>query len=199
MDLSPVLRQMVKTHFQLNGELSHGIVTQAVHQGVQTGRCAAAGTRGIDWGSGAGVGGEPQCVAALEAGVPSGTRQCVSGQRKAALVRRPDRRVGAQGRPADPGDRFFERVLAAHRGTADAAGTEWKSAGYRKVEEEVKLDRGLTIARMVERGGMSRASFYRYDEYGTAKPDPDMDLRDAIQRIVLEWPCYGRPRVTAAL
>ena len=27
MDLSPILRQMVKTHFSLNGELSHGIVT----------------------------------------------------------------------------------------------------------------------------------------------------------------------------
>jgi len=26
-----------------------------------------------------------------------------------------------------------------------------------------------------------------------------MDLRDAIQRIALEWPSYGRPRITAAL
>ena len=63
----------------------------------------------------------------------------------------------------------------------------------------MKLDRGLTIARMVELGGVSRASFYRYDEDGAAKPDRDMDLRDAIQRIALEWPCYGRPRITAAL
>jgi hypothetical protein len=50
-------------------------------------------------------------------------------------------------------------VLAAHRGAADAAGTDWKSAVYRKVQEEVKADRGLTIARMVELGGVSRASF----------------------------------------
>jgi hypothetical protein len=34
MDWSPFLRQTVKTHFSLNGELSHGIVTQAVHTGV---------------------------------------------------------------------------------------------------------------------------------------------------------------------
>ena len=27
LDLSPILRQMVKTHFSLNGELSHGVVT----------------------------------------------------------------------------------------------------------------------------------------------------------------------------
>jgi transposase InsO family protein len=26
-----------------------------------------------------------------------------------------------------------------------------------------------------------------------------MELRDAIQRVALEWPCYGRPRVTAEL
>ena len=63
----------------------------------------------------------------------------------------------------------------------------------------MKLDRGLTIARMVELGGVSRASFYRYDEDGTPGPDRDMDLRDAIQRIALEWPSYGRPRITAAL
>jgi transposase InsO family protein len=44
---------------------------------------------------------------------------------------------------------------------------------------------------------VSRASFYRFSE--DAKPDPDMDLRDAIQRIALEWPSYGRPRITAEL
>jgi uncharacterized protein (TIGR03435 family) len=27
MDLPPILRQMVKTHFSLNGELSHGVIT----------------------------------------------------------------------------------------------------------------------------------------------------------------------------
>ena len=45
LDWSPFLRQPVKTHFSLNGELSHGIVTQAVHTGVYTGRRPAAGTR----------------------------------------------------------------------------------------------------------------------------------------------------------
>jgi putative transposase len=63
----------------------------------------------------------------------------------------------------------------------------------------VKADRGLTIARMVELGGVSRASYYRYDEDGAAPPDRDMDLRDAIQRIAVKWPSYGRPRITAEL
>ena len=44
MDLSPFLTQTVKTQNPLNGELSHGIVTQDVHQGVQAGRCTASGS-----------------------------------------------------------------------------------------------------------------------------------------------------------
>src|SRR6185437_3802213 len=48
-------------------------------------------------------------------------------------------------------------------------------------------------------GRTSRASFYRFDESGHPGHDADMDLRDAIQRIALEWPSYGRPRITAEL
>jgi putative transposase len=55
----------------------------------------------------------------------------------------------------------------------------------------------LTIERMVELGQVSRSGFYRFDE--SVRPDPDMDLRDAIQRIALEWPSYGRPRITREL
>src|SRR5439155_24547422 len=53
--------------------------------------------------------------------------------------------------------------------------------------------------RMAELAGVSRASFYRYHEEGRPGPSADMDLRDAIQRIALEWPSYGRPRITAEL
>ena len=34
LDWSPFLRQTVKTYFSANGELSHGIATQAVHTGI---------------------------------------------------------------------------------------------------------------------------------------------------------------------
>src|SRR5271169_6742115 len=114
------------------------------------------------------------------------------------MVRRADRRVGTQDRPAGAGARFFEGVLAAHRGTADAAGVDWQSAVYRKAQEEMKANRGLTIERMVKLGRVSRSGFYRFQN-AEPGPDRDMDLRDAIQRIAVEWPCYGRPRITAEL
>jgi putative transposase len=63
----------------------------------------------------------------------------------------------------------------------------------------MKANRGLTAKRMVELGGVSRASFYRFDEAATTRADQDMDLRDAIQRVAVKWPSYGRPRITAEL
>ena len=62
----------------------------------------------------------------------------------------------------------------------------------------MNLERGLTVQRMVELAGVSRASYYRFDE-SRASGDADMELRDAIQRIALEWPSYGRRRVTHEL
>ncbi len=60
-------------------------------------------------------------------------------------------------------------------------------------------NRGLKIGRMVELGGVSRSGFYRFNSNAAPRADPHMDLRDAMQRIALEWPCYGRPRITAEL
>lgn len=59
--------------------------------------------------------------------------------------------------------------------------------------------RGLTIKRMVKLGQVSRSSFYRFDPNAQPKADRNLDLRDAIQRIAVEWPSYGRPRMTQEL
>ena len=46
--------------------------------------------------------------------------------------------------------------------------------------------------------GVSRAGFYRFPPRPPG-PDPDLALRDALQRIALEFPSYGWPRMTAEL
>jgi len=63
----------------------------------------------------------------------------------------------------------------------------------------VKANRGLTVERMAELGQVSRSGYYRFDRDARPGPDADIELRDAIQRIALEWPSYGRPRITAEL
>jgi putative transposase len=90
-------------------------------------------------------------------------------------------------------------LLAAHRGAADVAGSNWKAAVYEKIQEEVNADRGLSIERMVELGRVSRSGFYRSVTATPTQDQEDMDLRDAIQRIALEMPSYGRPRITQEL
>jgi len=54
----------------------------------------------------------------------------------------------------------------------------------------------MTAQRMCELGQVSRAGFYRFD---AERKHLDLDLRGEIQRIALEFPCYGRPRITAEL
>jgi transposase InsO family protein len=56
----------------------------------------------------------------------------------------------------------------------------------------------IPVQRLCALTAVSRAGFYRWR---SAEPgaDADVDLRDEIQRIAVEWPCYGWRRVTAEL
>jgi len=56
----------------------------------------------------------------------------------------------------------------------------------------------VTVERMCELAKMSRAGFYRFVPR-PAGPVPDLELRDALQRLALEFPSYGWPRMTAEL
>ncbi|MGD1095997.1 MAG: hypothetical protein ABSB35_28890 [Bryobacteraceae bacterium] len=59
--------QPVKTQNPSKGELSHGVVEEDVHQGVQVGCGAAAGTGEFDGRGSAGAGSEPERAASLAA------------------------------------------------------------------------------------------------------------------------------------
>jgi len=55
----------------------------------------------------------------------------------------------------------------------------------------------LTVRRMCELADVSRAGFYRLSPKEKGKAD--MELRDAMQQIALEFPSYGWRRMTAEL
>jgi transposase InsO family protein len=56
----------------------------------------------------------------------------------------------------------------------------------------------MSVEAMCALAQLGRAGYYRFLTTPAAG-DKDLDLRDAIQRIALEWPAYGRPRITAEL
>jgi putative transposase len=56
----------------------------------------------------------------------------------------------------------------------------------------------MSIGRMCEVAGFSRAGYYRFLEPDQAVT-ADMDLRDQIQKIALQWPSYGSRRITQEL
>lgn len=56
----------------------------------------------------------------------------------------------------------------------------------------------MTVERMCQLGGISRSGFYRRSLLSEGV-DRDVELRDAIQRIALEFSSYGRPRITEEL
>jgi putative transposase len=51
---------------------------------------------------------------------------------------------------------------------------------------------------MTALAGVSRATYYRCDP-DAVPAVKDVELRDAIQRVALKYPAYGRPRITAEL
>lgn len=63
----------------------------------------------------------------------------------------------------------------------------------------MKAGCGLTVEQMVKLAGVSRASYYRFGHKAESVTDSDKDLRDAIQRVALQWPSYGRRRITREL
>ena len=56
----------------------------------------------------------------------------------------------------------------------------------------------MTVERMCQLGGINRSGFYRIGSR-SEDGDRDLELRDAIQRIAVEFPSYGRPRITQEL
>jgi len=62
----------------------------------------------------------------------------------------------------------------------------------------VKLATPIPLRQLCVLGQVTRAGFYRWRQ-APPSVDADLDLRDEIQKIALEWPSYGWRRITAEL
>jgi putative transposase len=89
-------------------------------------------------------------------------------------------------------------VLATCRGAAEAAGIDYPQLVYPYIEDEVSLATPIPVERLCELAQVTRAGFYRWRNAPPAV-NVDMDLRDDIQRIAVEFPFYGWRRITAEL
>jgi putative transposase len=66
------------------------------------------------------------------------------------------------------------------------------------VEKEVSTGTKLSVVQMCEVAGFSRAGYYRFQN--PEKPVPrDMELWEDMQKIAVEWPCYGSRRMAREL
>ncbi len=64
--------------------------------------------------------------------------------------------------------------------------------------QQLSETRPLPVAAIFEALSLSRATHHRR-RASASQLDPDSELRDHIQRIALDWPCYGYRRITAEL
>jgi transposase InsO family protein len=62
----------------------------------------------------------------------------------------------------------------------------------------MKTAKELPIVGMCQSAGVSRAGYYRF-QHEPAIGDPDMGLRDEIQKIAVAWPSYGSRRIKEEL
>jgi len=69
---------------------------------------------------------------------------------------------------------------------------------FKLAHQHLSGDAQLPVAATIEALSLSRATHYRH-KLNATEPDPDIQLRDCIQRIALDWPQYGYRRITAEL
>jgi hypothetical protein len=108
-----------------------------------------------------------------------------------------DRRTGAEDRPADHGERFLKKNdVAAFRGASSASRRQWRGCLFEEVRQAAA--KGHAARALCQMTGLNRACLYR-----SRLPRPvlpvEMEIRNAMQKIAVEFPACGYPKMTAEL
>ncbi len=92
----------------------------------------------------------------------------------------------------------FRECLAKDRGDGAEERRQWRASLYAEIRSRMHSQGGLSIQRMCELAGVSRASFYR--NWEEREPTAaEMALRDAIQRAALTHRHYGYRRIRVVI
>jgi putative transposase len=63
----------------------------------------------------------------------------------------------------------------------------------------MKLATPIVLGKLCRLAQVSRAGFYRWQKRPSSLGDPNLAVRDEMQQIALEFPCYGSRRIAAEL
>src|SRR5260370_10148814 len=97
----------------------------------------------------------------------------------------------------DIGAGFFQRCLAKSRGATPEERHQWREGIYDEIQEVMPLQGSLSIERMCQLAGVSRAGFYRSLQE-RAPVAEYMAVRSVIQQIAVEHRRrYGYRRIPA--
>ena len=97
-----------------------------------------------------------------------------------------DRRAGTQDRPADDGERFPKKNFTAFQGSSPASGRQWRGCLLEEIRQAA--EKGQAVSALCAMTGLSRAGYYRWRAEPAVDP-VEMELRDTMQRIAMEFPC----------
>jgi len=74
---------------------------------------------------------------------------------------------------------------------------------YKMIKQEQEEDDPISTIRACCILGVNKSSYYKWDDTQTQSPDQqdphEMELRNEIQKIAVEFSCYGYRRITREL
>ena len=80
---------------------------------------------------------------------------------------------------------FFEGALQKVEARRQKSGIQWREGVYDEIQEVMRLQGSVSIERMCQLAGVSRAGFYRSLQ-GRAPVEEDMEVSSVIQQIAVE-------------
>ncbi len=111
------------------------------------------------------------------------------GRRVAGLPTLDDtRRIADLERPADDGERFPKKSLAAFQGSSPASRRQWRGCLLEEVGQATA--KGKAVSALCQMTGLSWAGYYRWRLPPPTTPVA-MELRSQLHRTAVEWPAYG--------